>query len=46
MNQAIIKLWVNSIINKKKNFQEVPEGLKEIVKKNLIAAGRQDLLKD
>lgn len=46
MSQAIIRLWVNSILNKKKSFQEVPEGLKEDVKKKLIAVGRQDLLVD
>ena len=44
MKQAMVRLWVNAIVNKKKSFQEVPEGLKEVVKEQLIAAERQDLL--
>lgn len=44
MKEAIIKLWVNSILNKNKTLEEAPEGLKEVIKEVLIAEGKQDFL--
>ncbi len=44
MKEAIIKLWVNSILNKNKTLEEAPEGLKEVIKEILIAEGKQDFL--
>lgn len=42
--KAITALWINNIIFGKKTFRQVPEGLKEDVKKALLKNGREDLL--
>lgn len=42
--KAIIKLWVNSILNKNKTLEEAPEGLKEVIKEVLVAEGREEFL--
>lgn len=44
MREAMIRLWVTSIVNQKKTLENVPKGLREGVREELILAGRQDLL--
>lgn len=46
MSKVIALLWANSIINRKKTYKEVPDGLKKSVAAELIARKREDLLTD
>lgn len=40
---AITRLWVNQILSGRKNYGQVPEGLRKEVKGELERAGRQEL---
>ena len=40
---AITRLWVNQILSGRKNYGQVPEGLRKEVKEELERAGRQEL---